>query len=234
MNPSALLALQDIDTALTAIAHRAARVPERAAVSAAADALSRHRAAMVEVEAGIAECGRRIDDADVQAAAVATKRARLESQLKTVIAPREAEALMHEIEGLDAQRAVLDEAELEAMEAQASAESALADLVAALPTVEASVSAAEAALATVLAAFASESADLTEQRSVAVAAIDPADLATYERARTQFGGVAVARLTGHRCEGCHLDLTPAEIDVVKATPVDSLAECPQCSRYLVR
>jgi len=234
MNPSALLALQDIDTALTAIANRAARVPERAGVSTATDARARHRAAIASAEAQIVACGQRIDDADAQSTTLAAKRARLEGQLKTVIAPREAEALMHEIEGLDAQRAVLDDAELEAMEAQATAEATLAELLEALPTVDAAVAAAEAALAEVLAVFEAESAELGSRRVDAVAALDATEVATYERARSQFGGVAIARLSGHRCEGCHLDLTPAEIDAVKATPAGALAECPQCSRFLVR
>ncbi|MFZ9483008.1 MAG: zinc ribbon domain-containing protein [Ilumatobacteraceae bacterium] len=234
MNAHALLALQDIDTSLTAIANKAARVAERAEVAAARDALARHRAAMATAEADIAAAGERIDAADSQSGVIATKRSRLEGQLKTVIAPREAEALMHEIEGLDAQRAVLDDEELEAMEAQALAEGVLAGLTADLPVVEGVLAAAEAALAAVLATFEAEAAELTVRRSEAAAALDATELSTYERARAQFDGVGIARLVGHRCEGCHLDLTPAEIDAVKATPEGTLAECPQCSRYLVR
>lgn len=234
MNAHALLALQDIDTALTAVANRAARVPERAAVTAARESLAQHRAAMTTAEADIAVAGERIDAADSQSGTVAAKRARLEGQLRTVIAPREAEALMHEIEGLDAQRAALDDEELEAMEAQATSEAVLAGLTNDLSTVEGSLAEAEAVLAAVLATLEAESAELTVRRSEAVAALDSSELATYERARTQFGGVGIARLQGHRCEGCHLDLTPAEIDAVKATPEGALAECPQCSRYLVR
>ena len=234
MNAHALLALQDIDTAMTAVANRAARVPERAAVASARDALTAHRAAMAAAEADITAAGERIDLADSQSGVLSTKRARLEGQLKTVIAPREAEALMHEIEGLDAQSALLDDEELEAMEAQAAAEAVLAGLTAGLPAVEESLAAAEAALSAVLATLDAESSELSARRAEAVAALDAAELATYDRARAQFGGVGIARLQGHRCEGCHLDLTPAEIDPVKATPEGALAECPQCSRYLVR
>jgi uncharacterized protein len=58
-------------------------------------------------------------------------------------------------------------------------------------------------------------------------------LARYDRLRGQLG-VAVARLVGHRCDGCHLDLSPGEVDIVKDAPADELAECPQCNRLLVR
>ncbi|MGB8857761.1 MAG: C4-type zinc ribbon domain-containing protein, partial [Ilumatobacteraceae bacterium] len=58
--------------------------------------------------------------------------------------------------------------------------------------------------------------------------------ALYERVRKQFGGVGVARLEGSHCSGCHMDLSPRELDIVKAVPADTLAECPQCGRIMVR
>ena len=58
--------------------------------------------------------------------------------------------------------------------------------------------------------------------------------ARYESTRAAFGGVAIARLNGRQCEGCHLDISAAEIDTLKATPPDQLPECPQCGRLLLR
>jgi len=31
-----------------------------------------------------------------------------------------------------------------------------------------------------------------------------------------------------------MDLSPRELDIVKAVPADTLAECPQCGRIIVR
>ena len=42
-------------------------------------------------------------------------------------------------------------------------------------------------------------------------------LADYERLRDHFGGVAVARLEGRRCSGCHLDLSTSEFEQLVAT-----------------
>ena len=58
------------------------------------------------------------------------------------------------------------------------------------------------------------------------AALTAEELAAYDRARQHFDGVAIARLEGHRCHGCHLDLSPAEMDEVKATPADAAARVP--------
>jgi predicted nucleic acid-binding Zn-ribbon protein len=45
--------------------------------------------------------------------------------------------------------------------------------------------------------------------------------------------VAVARLEGTRCGGCHLDLSTSELDAVKAVGAGEFADCPQCGRLLV-
>ena len=96
MNPSAFLALQDLDTALDVITHQRPRLPEVIAHQQAA-------AAVAELAAGLAEAQQRIDAAQAAieasehaAGELTKKRSRLEAQLKTVIAPREAEALMHD------------------------------------------------------------------------------------------------------------------------------------------
>jgi len=155
--------------------------------------------------------------------------------LKTVIAPREAEALMHEIELINAQRGELDDQELAALEEQAAGDETLSELRAAAPTVEDAVHTAAEALAAATAALDAEAADLAARRVATVADIAGADVVVYERVRKQFGGVGVARLEhGHHCSGCHMDLSPAEMDVVKAVPAGEVAECPQCGRLMVR
>ena len=75
---------------------------------------------------------------------------------------------------------------------------------------------------------------LREQREAVVAGLGAESTALYERVRKQFGGVGVARLEGSHCSGCHMDLSPRELDLVKAVPADTLAECPQCGRIIVR
>ncbi|MEZ5140978.1 MAG: C4-type zinc ribbon domain-containing protein [Acidimicrobiales bacterium] len=51
--------------------------------------------------------------------------------------------------------------------------------------------------------------------------------------RSQLGGVAVARLHGGACGGCHLQLPAAEVDRIKHLPEDQLATCEECGRLLV-
>jgi uncharacterized protein len=234
MDAAALLALQDIDSALTVISNKRPRLPELVAHKAALAALADHRAKMAAAQARIDGAQHAIEAAEKAAGDLTSKRTRLEAQLKTVIAPREAEALMHQIATLNSQRGELDDAELTALDEQGEAEAELATLAGALAELDAAVAESEATLAVAVAALDAEEADLRGRRPGVAGSLSAEEMAAYDRARQHFDGVAITRLEGHRCHGCHLDLSPAEMDTVKAVPVGSLPECPQCGRFLVR
>jgi len=234
MNSSAFLALQDIDTALDVITHKRPRLPEVIAHQEATAALAELRSQMAAAQQRIDVAQAAIDSAEHAADDLTKKRTRLEAQLKTVIAPREAEALMHEIETINGRRGELDDQELVALEEQALSESALQSLSDERPAQEGVVANAKAELDTVHAAVDAQVADLRRQRAVVVESLGQESGALYERVRKQFGGVGVARLEGSHCSGCHMDLSPRELDIVKAVPADTLAECPQCGRIIVR
>ena len=45
---------------------------------------------------------------------------------------------------------------------------------------------------------------------------------------------AVARLAGKQCQGCHLELSAAEIDTVKDEAAETgVTDCPDCGRLLI-
>jgi predicted nucleic acid-binding Zn-ribbon protein len=234
MNSAALLALQEIDSALTVIDNKRPRLPEVAAHRAASDALAAHQERMADAQRRIDEATAAIETTEHASADLVTKRTRLEGQLKTIIAPREAEALMHQIDTINGQRSDLDDQELVSLDLQAQAEAELAELSSALPALAESAALADEQLRVATEALDAEAADLHVRRPDAAAALTEEELAAYERARKHFNGVAITHLEGTHCHGCHLDLSPAELDEVKATPVGQLPECPQCGRYLVR
>jgi hypothetical protein len=71
-------------------------------------------------------------------------------------------------------------------------------------------------------------------RDAAAERVDAAVLRDYDSLRARLGGVGAARLEGSRCEGCHLEIPPAELDGVRRAPEDATVFCPQCGRILVR
>ena len=228
----ALVSLQDLDNALDQIAHRSVRLPERA-VSEAATATRdttqrRRRAALARAEAATAQI-----EALEQAGLVRDeKKARLERQLKTVIAPREAEALMAEIATLDGQRSNADDEELAAIDVVDTAEAEVADADVLLVEQEAAVRDAGNALADAEAALAAERDELGEQRTALVARLEPSLVAQYEKMRASFKGIAISRLNGNHCGACHLDNSRTSVEAIRAAPGE-LHECEQCGRWLV-
>ena len=107
-----LLAVQELDAAIDQIPHRRQRLPERSVALDAAAEVARLEAQREAAVARAETATKRIDELETVGAARATKKARLEQQLKTVFAPREAEALMREIARIDEERSTADDEEL--------------------------------------------------------------------------------------------------------------------------
>lgn len=228
-----LLALQHADSAIDQLGHRRAGLPERAALTAAQAEVARSQKVIAALIARQRELTESVEASEHHGAELTTKRTRLQAQLKTVIAPREAEALMHELDTLAAERDALDDAELEALEEQSQLVDDLAAAHAAEPALARTLEAAAAALAAVEDQIDREIAELTVTRGEVAGRLDGGVLADYERHRKHFGGVAVAHLEGRKCSGCNLDLSTSEFEQVRATPPGELAECPQCGRILI-
>jgi len=229
-----LIELQRVDTESDQLVHRRERLVERAELTAASDAMSAWEASRSSMRARMDELTGLIEQAERDAAEVAAHKVRLEAQMKTVIAPREAEALMHEIGILDAQTDALDTRELEALEEQSEIDDRLTDHLRSEATLRDAVRSADEALQRATSEIDAELGVLVRQRAERRGELDESTLARYERVRNS-SGVAVAKLVGHRCEGCHLDLSAAEVDDVKdeAAGPAGVAECPNCGRILV-
>lgn len=229
-----LLELQRIDTESDQLTHRRERLPERDQLSAASKSLSEWERLRSSMRSRMDELTSVIEQAESAAAEVAAHKTRLEAQMKTVIAPREAEALMHEIGTLDEQTDTLDTRELEALEEQSEIDDRLTEHLRSESTLRDTVGSADEALQRATSEIDAELDELAGERAERRSEFDESILARYDRVRAS-SGVAVAQLVGHRCEGCHLDLSAAEVDDVKdeAAGATGVAECPNCGRILV-
>jgi uncharacterized protein len=228
-----LLALQDLDSNIDALGHRRVRLAERAALKAAESGL-------LQIRRQLAAERKRAEDAQLQIEALEksgqardAKRARLEKQLKTVIAPREAEALMHEITILNTERSASDDQELELIDIVESAEAAVAEATAGMDAAEFAVEEARQSLAATEAELDQEVADLTVKRTDLASHFDAAIVTRYDRARHRADGVAIARIVNGHCGACHLDLSRAFIDKARHATSSDPVDCEQCGRWLV-
>lgn len=228
-----LLELQSIDTTADQLRHRLSHLPELESARSAHAALVDWEATRSRLRARLDELGSEIERAETESSEIDRHRARLQAQLRTVIAPREAEALQHEIATLEERRGQLDDHGLAALEEQSAVDDTLVDHVAHETAHRNTVEQADAALAIQQSDIDRELDELARRREQVRETFDSTVLARYDRLRSHHG-VAVARLVGRRCEGCHLDLSPAEVDIVKAAPAGEPGACPQCDRMLIR
>ncbi len=229
-----LFDLQRVDTEADQLTHRRERAPERDQLAAMTEQLSEWERGRSSMRDRMDELTAIIERSETDAAEIASHKERLEAQLKTVIAPREAEALMHEIAILDEQTDALDTTEIEALEEQSTIDDRLTEHLRSEQGLRDAVGSADAALQRATSEIDAELESLATERAARRDALSATMLARYDRIRAS-SGVAVAKLVGHRCEGCHIDLSAAEVDDVKdeAAGSDGVADCPSCGRMLV-
>lgn len=234
MDLRALLDVQRLDTAMDQARHARANLPELAVQESAAGKLATLRARIGDLlrEQGTLES--ELAGIEKHDAEIGTHLARLEKQLKSVIAPREAEALQHEMKNLMIEREAADERGLAMLDASSAAEAALIEIRAADAEAARELAAAEATLRDAEKEADRVIAELSVARADLIASIDASDLATYERLRANHAGVAIAEIKHGVCGGCHMDISASELDAIKRLPADQFAECPNCTRLLLR
>ena len=74
-----------------------------------------------------------------------------------------------------------------------------------------------------------QTAKASDQRASVAADL----LALYDQIR-KTKGVGAAILRAGRCEGCHLSLNAADLNVIRASAPDEVVRCEECRRILVR
>ena len=230
---SDLLAVQTTDIAISQAKHRVSHLQETIDRDAAKNALA-------EIDAQIATCDAEIVAANVEITKVDRfshehddKLIKLNKQLKTVIAPREAEALQHEIATVTTERSALDDRELELMGVVESGEMKKSELAPLQAIAKSTLAAATMALSSAKQKIDAEIAALTEQRSAQALVVPKSLMSTYEVKRKHRPDGAVCRLNGPTCGSCHLDISQGEINSMRAMPEDEFAECPHCGSFIV-
>ena len=148
--------------------------------------------------------------------------------------PKELEQIQHEIGTLQKRKSDLEDGELEIMirfdAAKAKVETLKSDdagLKQLRVELEARYEAASKALQ-------SEITLEEAKRTAQAPGIDKPLLDLYEKIRITSDGIGAALLVGHTCDGCHLAITPVELEKIKALPADEVVRCEECRRILVR
>jgi predicted nucleic acid-binding Zn-ribbon protein len=231
-----LLDVQDHDLSTDQLRHRRASLPQRLA-------LAEQDASVVRLDAELGELGARV--AELQRAQkrledeIATIEAKGESEQKrlysgAVTSPRELQALQEEIDALTRRQRGLEDELLDILEALEPLLDEVDGLESRRDALLAEGDSLRRDLAEAEAAVDAELDSVARERAALVAQLPDDLLATYERLRPRLGGVAVARLDGTQCQGCHLSLPATELDAVRHADPNAVVMHEECGRILVR
>ena len=232
----ALLEVQALDTRADQLARRRATLPERGAL-ATAEASVRSRSAELDVLTGRAhELERAQKRAEDEIASLEEKARATDRQLYSgsVTAPRELQALQDEAASLRRRIGLREDDVLAGMEELEPVAAEVARLQAARDEASTTAEALREAIAGQEASIDAELAEVVAGRTALVAAVPESLVAQYERIRARAGGVGIARLDGHRCTGCHLELPNREVDELRRAAPDAVLLHDECGRILVR
>lgn len=231
-----LLVVQDLDTTLDQLQHRRSTLPQLEDLSRLRRERDAAAASADEVAGRLHVIRSAQKEAEDHAALLEDKAAAVNTSMYdgSVVSHKELEALSEEHASLLERQGSFEEQALELMEEADPVEEELAACRAVLDSLDAQIAEVDAALIVARAEVDAETDRVRAERDAAVASV-PVDLVdAYEPLRASLGGVAVARLHGARCEGCHLEIPSAQLEQVRRAPEDEIVSCPECFRILVR
>ena len=227
-----LYAVQLSDIAIAQSKHRLSHLPEIELHTSTKNDVAAITKSLAETVARGASAKKEINELEAAGHANDAAIARLNKQLKTVIAPREAEALQHEIATCTQQRSQLDDRELELMELVDLCDREEAQVSSQLAHAKQLHAAAAEKLAVAQREENQSLERLVQQRSAQALVVPASLLNTYEAKRKHRPDGAIAKLSGPTCGACHLDIAQGEISALRALPETERPECPHCGCFI--
>lgn len=227
--------LQQVDTTIGKIEYRRANLPEQKALDEQRETLTKIKSELVDRTERLEELERQQKRHEDELAAIDSRRKAEEGRMYggTIHNERELAALREELSSLRARKNQVEDALLEVMEEREELDGLLATLRERHTELSGQVSDLEQARDE---AAVEIDAELEEQRAAReqVAVEVPEEiLEYYEDLRGRKDGTAVAALRRDTCDGCHLALTPIELEEGREQVERGLTKCPQCGRILI-
>lgn len=232
----ALMAVQELDTRSDQLRHQRDTLPVLTEL-AAAEGTRREVAGRAEVADGrLRELRKQEKALEDEASLVEDKAADIERKLYdgSVVAHKELEAFQADHRLLKARQTEIEDRAIELLESAEPIAAEVAALERELAGHDGRIAELSAELEEARIALDGEIVELGVQRAAHAGEVPEEMMEAYEAIRARLGGIGAARLTGNRCEGCHLEIPSAELEAVRHAPVDAVVTCPECDRILVR
>ncbi|MBM3656606.1 MAG: hypothetical protein FJW91_06675 [Actinobacteria bacterium] len=230
-----LLALQDLDSSLMQLEHRANNLPHSKFLDEKRLEYASARDLAVAASTERSDIKHELLKSEVDVEQVLSRIEKDEKLLASGTGtPKELEQIQHELESLNKRRSELEDVELEVMVRLEGLDSRIAELSKRRDElaieVEATIRERDLALAQIEQARSATKSD----REVLAQEIKGELLDLYERIRATADGIGAVRLSDGKCQGCHLAMSAAELTRINSLPVDELVRCEDCRRILIR
>lgn len=231
-----MLDLQAMDSRIDQLAHRRRTLPELAALTELGTRRDRVRDLLVAAQTEESDIGREQTKAEADVDAVRQRAERDQKRLDSgaVSSPKDLANLQHEIESLARRQGDLEETVLEIMERRESAQARAGELVEERDTIATEIETTTAAIAAAQTEIDRETEKLVNDRAILAGGLPAELVALYEKVRKGSDGVGAAALRRGRCEGCHMELSSTNLNVIRAKPDNEVVRCEECRRILVR
>lgn len=230
-----LLALQDLDSSLMQLEHRANNLPLSKLLDEKRLEFASARDLAVAASTERSDIKHELSKSELDVEQVLSRIEKDEKRLSSGLGtPKELEQTQHELESLNKRRAELEDIELEVMVRLEGLDSRIAELSKRRDELAIEVDAItkdrDQALEQISQAMSATKSD----RDALVKDIEAELLALYEKIRSTSDGLAAVRLSDGKCQGCHLTMSAAELTRINALAIDELVRCEECCRILIR
>jgi predicted nucleic acid-binding Zn-ribbon protein len=231
-----LLTVQQHDTHADQLAHRVANLPARAQLVQVVEQTAAVDGRLATTDARRGELSRSQQRLEDEIASLSERANQAEKQLYSgaVTNPRELQALQDDVASIRRRIGQLEDEELEIMELTEPVDAERNELAGERERLDAERARIEAELAESESDLQAELAAVRAEREAAAAEVTDDLWPEYDALRAQLGGVAIARLVGSTCQGCHLALSAVEVDRIRKLGLDEAVHCEECGRLLVR
>ena len=230
-----LLALQQLDSDLIQIKHKASTLPVARQFDEASSELSVKQDLLVAARTERDDIKHELSRAEVDVEQVASRIEKDEKRLASGLgSPKELEQLQHELGSLAKRRAEVEDVELEIMVRVEGVDLRIKELEEVCRALEIRLDELKSTKEEEIASLEQSMNSTSHTRSDLASKIDAELLALYEKIRTSGDGVGAAKLVGNQCTGCHLTMNAAELTRLKSVADDEVVRCEECRRILIR
>jgi predicted nucleic acid-binding Zn-ribbon protein len=230
-----LLDLQQVETAIDQLNHKAKSLPLAKELDAARTAVPIAENELVARKTAVADLQILVKRADADVEQVRLRIGRDTSLVDGgTLSAKDLVNMQHELDTLKRRQATLEDEELEIMSQVEAAQKLVDEQEEVLTELKEKFNELNAQVSAILAEINAEKQVKVALSSEMRLGIDAELLKLYDKIRADHGGIGAAALSGKTCGGCRIEVSATDLAAINAASADEVVRCDECRRILVR